>query len=199
MTRAAIILRKNGLRATIALVIGATTLVGCKGADNATAKNAPIGMQVGPENIAVVKAEQIRSGPAISGNLEAEAQATVRAEVGGAVLRTLAEQGDRVSAGRPLAQLDDATLRAQELAARSAVSRSSVSSRSGCHAGSNSATILAASQVANPSLSQMSSHHAVVTRSPNHWWASSWDATLTHASRSHGVICAGSRMIKREA
>ena len=122
MTRAAIILRKNGLRATIALVIGATTLVGCKGADNATAKNAPIGMQVGPENIAVVKAEQIRSGPAISGNLEAEAQATVRAEVGGAVLRTLAEQGDRVSAGRPLAQLDDATLRAQELAARSSVS-----------------------------------------------------------------------------
>ena len=121
MTRAAMIFRKNGLRATTALMIGATTLVGCKGTDNATAKNAPIGMQVGPENVAVVKAEQIRSGPAISGNLEAEAQATVRAEVGGAVLRTLAEQGDRVGAGRALAQLDDATLRAQELAARSAV------------------------------------------------------------------------------
>ena len=26
-------------------------------------------------------------------------------------------------------------------------------------------------QVANPSLSQMSSHHAIVTRSPNHWCA----------------------------
>src|SRR5208337_3056367 len=28
-------------------------------------------------------------------------------------------------------------------------------------------------QVAKPSLSQMSSHHFMVTRSPNHWWATS--------------------------
>jgi RND family efflux transporter MFP subunit len=68
-----------------------------------------------------VKSDQIRSGPAISGNLEAESQSTVRAEVGGAVLETLADQGDRVSAGQTLARIDDATLRAAELAARSQV------------------------------------------------------------------------------
>ena len=120
MTRAARILQNSALRATTVLAISAV-LAGCKGADSAKATNAPIGMIVGPENIAVVKASQIRSGPAISGNLEAESQATVRAEVGGAVLETMAEQGDRVSAGAPLARLDDATLRANELAARSAV------------------------------------------------------------------------------
>lgn len=121
MIRPAILVRNRGLLATTAAVLGAGALAGCKGADSAKATNAPLGMLVGPENIAVVKSEQIRSGPAISGNLEAESQATVRAEVGGAVLETTVEQGDRVSAGQTLARIDDATLRAAELAARSQV------------------------------------------------------------------------------
>lgn len=121
MIRPAILVRHRGLLATTAAVLGAGALAGCKGADSAKATNAPLGMLVGPENIAVVKSEQIRSGPAISGNLEAESQATVRAEVGGAVLETTVEQGDRVSAGQTLARIDDATLRAAELAARSQV------------------------------------------------------------------------------
>lgn len=121
MNRATTILRNRALRATTILAIGAVSLAGCKGTDDATATNAPIGMVVGPENIAVVKSDQIRSGPAINGNLEAESQSTVRAEVGGAVLETVADQGDRVSVGQTLARIDDATLRAAELAARSQV------------------------------------------------------------------------------
>lgn len=121
MTRPVTLLRNRGLLASTAVVLGASALAGCKGTDSAKATNAPLGMVVGPENITVVKAEQIRSGPAISGNLEPESQATVRAEVGGAVLETLAEQGDRVSVGQTLARIDDATLRAAEIAARSQV------------------------------------------------------------------------------
>ena len=119
MTRAANILRNRGILAPTIFITA--FLAACKGADSAKATNTPVGMVVGPENVSIVKAQQIRSGPAISGNLEAESQATVRAEVGGAVLQTLAEQGQRVSAGQPLARLDDATLRAAQLAAKSQV------------------------------------------------------------------------------
>lgn len=96
-------------------------LAGCKGADESKAAAGPQVMLVGPENIAVVKAQEIRSGPAVSGNITPEEQASVRAEVGGAVLQTMVEQGRPVSKGQVLARIDDAALRETELAARSAV------------------------------------------------------------------------------
>jgi len=111
-------------RTTALLLASATlaiTLAGCSGADTSKAATPPSAMLVGPENITVVKAAQLRSGPAISGTLQPEEQATVRAEVGGTVLQTMAEQGQRVKKGQVLARIDDATLREAELAARSAV------------------------------------------------------------------------------
>ncbi len=120
MIRGETILRTPALRITLTLALSAG-FAACKGAESTKAATTPIGMVVGPENIAIVKAEEIRSGPAISGNLEPEAQAAVRAEVGGAVLQTFAEQGDRVNAGQVLAKIDDAAMRESELAARSAV------------------------------------------------------------------------------
>src|SRR5438067_1765016 len=68
-------------------------LAGCKGADASKASTTSSAMLVGPENIAVVKAQEIRSGPAISGNLVPEEQASVRSEIGGTVLQTMVEQG----------------------------------------------------------------------------------------------------------
>src|SRR6185369_4899693 len=79
------------------------------------------GMFVGPENITIVKTTEIRTGPAISGTLAPEEQAMVRAEVGGAVLQTLVDQGDRVSRGQTLARIDDSAIRDQVLSAKSAV------------------------------------------------------------------------------
>src|SRR5580698_8414901 len=67
--------------------------------------------------------------------------------------------------------------------ARSALRRICTSARSPCQLGSNFATILVSIQFAKPSLSQMSSHHAVVTRSPNHWCANSCDATEMYETR----------------
>ena len=104
-----------------AILAAAATVAGCKGADTSKAATTPAAMLVGPENIAIVKAEQIRSGPAVSGTLQPEQQANVRAEVGGTVLQTYAEQGQRVSRGQVLARIDDAALRETELSARAAV------------------------------------------------------------------------------
>lgn len=113
-------------RRTIAVgvvVLISITAAGCKGTDADAAKTpaGPAGMVVGPENVAVVKVQQIRSGPALSGTLEPEEQANVRAEVAGAVVETRAEQGQRIEKGAILARIDDATLESSVLSARAAV------------------------------------------------------------------------------
>jgi RND family efflux transporter MFP subunit len=111
----------RGALGAAAMILAAAGVTACKETNTTKAATTPSAMIVGPENIAIVKAQEIRSGPALSGNLEPEVQATVRAEVGGAVLQTHAEQGDRVSAGQELVRIDDSALREAELAARSAV------------------------------------------------------------------------------
>ena len=108
-------------RAALTALVVLFAAAACKGADESKAASGPSAMLVGPENIAIVKAQEIRSGPAISGTITPEEQASVRAEVGGTVLSTSAEQGQAVSRGQVLARIDDATLREAELAARSAV------------------------------------------------------------------------------
>src|SRR4051794_38103328 len=50
-----------------------------------------------------------------------------------------------------------------------------------CQSGLKWSVALTSIQEANPSLSQRLSHHAMVTRSPNHWCAISW-ATVTKIS-----------------
>jgi RND family efflux transporter MFP subunit len=105
----------------MAVVALGTAATACKREDVNAASAPPAGMMVGPENILVVKAQEIRTGPSISGTLQPEEQATVRAEVGGSVMQTVAEQGERVRKGQLLARLDDASVRDQVLSARSAV------------------------------------------------------------------------------
>ena len=115
-------LRHRGIITTAALAF-VTGGAACKGAPDTTkAATTTPGMIVGAENIAIVKAQQIRSGPAISGSLTPEEQATVRAEVGGPVLQTYVEQGQHVNKGSPLVRIDDATLRESVLSARAALS-----------------------------------------------------------------------------
>src|SRR5439155_18464800 len=106
-----------------ALLLAATVLsvTACKKNDADAAPAKVETMLVGPENVSVVRSEQIRSGPAISGSLTPERSATIRAEMSGAVVQTFAEAGQRVSRGQQLAQIDAAVLRDQALSARSAV------------------------------------------------------------------------------
>jgi RND family efflux transporter MFP subunit len=78
-------------------------------------------MTVGPEAVAIVRAEEIRSGPALSGQLSAENQVTVRSEVSGAVLQTMVDVGATVREGQDLARLDDSGIRDSYISARSGV------------------------------------------------------------------------------
>ena len=108
--------------ALLTLAAVALSATACKKTDDASAATAKVEtMLVGPENVTVVKAEQIRTGPAISGSLMPERQATIRAEMSGAVLRTYAEAGQPVRAGQALAQIDASVVRDLALSARSAV------------------------------------------------------------------------------
>jgi RND family efflux transporter MFP subunit len=111
---------RRRLTTTAVLSLALITVVGCKGAPAGKAATTPPAMLVGPENIAVVKGEQLRSGPAISGTLQPEEQANVRAEVGGTVLQTLVEAGQHVARGQTLARIDDATLQEAVLSAQAA-------------------------------------------------------------------------------
>ncbi|HEX7122713.1 MAG TPA: efflux RND transporter periplasmic adaptor subunit, partial [Gemmatimonadaceae bacterium] len=91
------------------------------GRSEAAAEGAPAGVSIGTENIAVVAAESLSSGPAISGTLAAEREATIRAQVAGAVLQVMVDQGSHVTKGATLARIDDRALQDAFLSARSAL------------------------------------------------------------------------------
>lgn len=78
-------------------------------------------VSIGPENVTVLTRDTLRSGPTVSGALAAEQEAELRAEVGGRVLRVLADPGQPVRQGQLLVQLDDAAIRDAWLSARSGV------------------------------------------------------------------------------
>jgi len=103
--------------AAVAIVFGAQA---CRGNQAGAATPVDNGVTIGAENIAIVKAERIRTGPSIAGSLEPDEQATVRAEVSGAVLQTLVETGQHVTRGMLLARIDDSAIRDQALSAHSA-------------------------------------------------------------------------------
>jgi RND family efflux transporter MFP subunit len=90
------------------------------GSADSTAK-APAEVSIGPENIAVVQATTLSTGPTLSGQLMAEKSASIRAEVAASVLSVAHEQGDRVAKGATLMKLDDSSIRDMWLSARSGV------------------------------------------------------------------------------
>lgn len=106
----------------LAGVMALTLVMACgRASGDARAESTGAGVTVGTENVAVVSSETLSSGPAISGALAPEREATLRAQVPGAVLQVMVDQGSRVAPGTPLAQIDDRTLRDAFLSARSAM------------------------------------------------------------------------------
>jgi RND family efflux transporter MFP subunit len=112
---------RAGQIAALTVLIAAQACKQNDAANAATAESNSTAMTVGPENIAVVKAEEIKSGPSLSGSLSPETQATVRAEVSGAVLQTYVEAGSPVHSGQELARVDDSGIRDAYLSAKSGV------------------------------------------------------------------------------
>jgi RND family efflux transporter MFP subunit len=93
--------------AIAASVVAVLAMAACSKDDNASAaetKNSA--MIVGAENFTVATNGSIMMGPSISGTLEPEREAVLRAQVQGSVLQTYADQGQAVSAGTVLARID---------------------------------------------------------------------------------------------
>ncbi|MEO7273874.1 MAG: efflux RND transporter periplasmic adaptor subunit [Vicinamibacterales bacterium] len=90
-------------------LIGGMVLAGlaaCSRGETAAAPQPAPPVQIGRESVTTVKTESIATGPAISGELSAETQATVRAKIGGSVLSMAAEQGQAVAKGAVLARIE---------------------------------------------------------------------------------------------
>ena len=115
--------RRGRTIVSVAAALTFAAVSACRSGDagDAKAEAAPAPTTVGTENIVVAATAELASGPALSGNLQAAEEATVRAQISGTVLQTLVDEGSRVSQGALLARIDDRTIRDQYLSARSAV------------------------------------------------------------------------------
>lgn len=110
------------LRAAAAIALAVTVLSSCGDADDAAAEAVTQPVTVGRENLVVVTAQPLTSGPAFSGILRHEREASVRAQMAGSVLQTYVDQGQAVSTGTVLARIEAGGSDDAYLSARSAVS-----------------------------------------------------------------------------
>ncbi|HWM93375.1 MAG TPA: efflux RND transporter periplasmic adaptor subunit [Thermoanaerobaculia bacterium] len=90
---------------SVLLVFAVLSACGRKGNEEA-ANAAPPEIVLGPADVAVVARGEVSTGPALSGTLTAQDQATVRAEVSGSVTGALVEPGEQVRRGQTLARLE---------------------------------------------------------------------------------------------
>ena len=89
------------------LLASALAVSGCdKGAAQEAASKGPEQIEIGRENVVEVQSQSITVGPLISGELKAEREATVRAEIGGSVLQVFPREGESVAAGTLLARIE---------------------------------------------------------------------------------------------
>ena len=110
-------------RAAAAIALAVTVFSSCGGdSDDAAAEAVVQPVTVGRENLVVVTAQPLTSGPAFSGILRHEREASVRAQMAGSVLQTYVDQGQSVSAGTVLARIEAGGNDDAYLSARSAVS-----------------------------------------------------------------------------
>ena len=130
---------------SVALVAGACG----KGEDAAAAeakKNEA--MTVGAENVVIASNGSIMSGPQISGTLEPERDAVMRAEIGGRVLQTYADQGHTVGAGTVLARIDASGIQDAYNSARAGVTAARNNAEVAARDLARNRTLLAAGAIA---------------------------------------------------
>ncbi len=114
----------NRTRSAIGALALFSILTGASACNRDEARAEPAGSNtvvVGLENIAVVRLQDVRTGPSLSGSLQPEQDATVRAELSAAVVQTFVDVGQRVGRGTLLARLDDRAIRDSYLSTQTAV------------------------------------------------------------------------------
>ncbi len=117
------------LRKTFLVLAIASTLAACnqgaKDGDKKDAKTeAPVVLSILPEDILTVSSNSLASGPVVTGSIQPERKADVRAEISALVLQVLKENGDVVKKGDVLVKLDETAIR-DSLSSAEASARSS--------------------------------------------------------------------------
>ena len=82
------------------------------GKDGKGAKAAPpVTLTIAPEDLLTVASNTLASGPVVTGSVQPERKADLRAEVSAVVLQVLKENGDTVKRGDVLVKLDETAIR----------------------------------------------------------------------------------------
>lgn len=98
----------------------ALALTGCNRGADAKATAAPPALLVAPEDVITVQPGTIAAGPLVTGSVEPERRADLRAEVSAVVMAVLKENGQPVRRGDLLVRLDDTSIRDGMLSAQEA-------------------------------------------------------------------------------
>jgi len=106
------------LRKTLLVLAVASALVACsKDAKDSADKKDPkadkpaVQLLISPEDMLTVQTNAIASGPVVTGSIQPERKADLRAEVSAVVLQVLKENGDPVRRGDVLVKLDETAIR----------------------------------------------------------------------------------------
>jgi RND family efflux transporter MFP subunit len=112
------------MRSSLSVVAAllALVLTGCNriGADAKSQGAAAPAIQVTPEDVLTVKAGQLSAGPLVTGSIQPERRADLRAEVSAVVMGVLKENGQPVQRGDLLVRLDDTSIRDSLVSAQEA-------------------------------------------------------------------------------
>ncbi len=103
------------------LLVLAAAVSACKG-PSAAQPTGPAPLLIAPEDVITMRNTSLSSGPAITGSIQPERKADLRAEIPTVVLAVLKENGDAVRRGDLLVRLDDTSIR-DALASSEAASR----------------------------------------------------------------------------
>jgi membrane fusion protein, multidrug efflux system len=113
------------LRKICLMMVMVPFLISCKkGQGDASAKassSSSASLLISPEDILTVKNSQFSTGPVITGTIQPERRADLRAEISTTVLQVLKENGDLVKRGDVLLRLNEAVIRDALNAAEGAV------------------------------------------------------------------------------
>jgi RND family efflux transporter MFP subunit len=93
----------------------------CRAEAEKSAEPEPEAVQVGSENVVAVTTGMVIVGPIVSGELKAEKEATVRAEVGGSMVEVAVLEAQAVQKGALLGRIETRTLEDAKQSASSAV------------------------------------------------------------------------------
>jgi membrane fusion protein (multidrug efflux system) len=122
------------LRTTLLVLAMGFALAACKGPKDPantgsgkapSAQNDAKSLLLGPEDLLTVQSNALASGPVITGSIQPERRADLRAEISAVVLQVLKENGEAVKRGDVLVRLDETAIRDSLLSADEAVRASS--------------------------------------------------------------------------